>query len=104
MLQSINNDNFESEVLNSNVPVLLEFYSDSCIPCKRMSPILAELEEEHTDIKVSKLNIKFGADTARKYNVMSSPTIVFFKDGEEVNRIKGVAKKADLEAIIKEIV
>ena len=42
MLQSINNDNFESEVLNSNVPVLLEFYSDSCIPCKRMSPILAK--------------------------------------------------------------
>lgn len=104
MLQSINNDNFESEVLNSNVPVLLEFYSDSCIPCKRISPILAELEEEHTDIKVSKLNIKFGADTARKYNVMSSPTIVFFKNGEEVNRIKGVAKKADLEAVIKEIV
>ena len=104
MLQSINNDNFESEVLNSNVPVLLEFYSDSCIPCKRMSPILAELEEEHTDIKVSKLNIKFGADTARKYNVLSSPTIVFFKNGEEVNRIKGVAKKADLEAVIKEIV
>ena len=104
MLQSINNDNFESEVLNSNVPVLLEFYSDSCIPCKRMSPILAELEEEHTDIKVSKLNIKFGADTARKYNVMSSPTIVFFKNREEVNRIKGVAKKADLEAVIKEIV
>ncbi|MFR5772872.1 MAG: thioredoxin family protein [Lachnospirales bacterium] len=104
MLQSINNDDFESEVLNSNVPVLLEFYSDSCIPCKRMSPILAELEEEHTDIKVSKLNIKFGADTARKYNVMSSPTIVFFKNGEEVNRIKGVAKKADLEAVIKEIV
>lgn len=104
MLQSITNDNFESEVLNSNIPVLLEFYSDSCIPCKRMSPILAELEEEHTDIKVSKLNIKFGADTARKYNVMSSPTIVFFKDGEEVNRIKGVAKKADLETVIKEIV
>ena len=104
MLQSINNDNFESEALNSNVPVLLEFYSDSCIPCKRMSPILAELEEEHTDIKVSKLNIKFGADTARKYNVMSSPTIVFFKNGEEVNRIKGVANKADLEAVIKEIV
>ena len=104
MLQSINNDNFESEALNSNVPVLLEFYSDSCIPCKRMSPILAELEEEHTDMKVSKLNIKFGADTARKYNVMSSPTIVFFKNGEEVNRIKGVAKKADLEAVIKEIV
>ena len=51
MLQSITNDNFESEVLNSNIPVLLEFYSDSCIPCKRMSPILAELEEEHTQIK-----------------------------------------------------
>ena len=61
-------------------------------------------ENSLNEFKVSKLNIKFGADTARKYNVMSSPTIVFFKDGEEVNRIKGVAKKADLEAIIKEIV
>ena len=97
MLQSITNDNFESEVLNSNIPVLLEFYSDSCIPCKRMSPILAELEEEHTDIKVSKLNIKFGADTARKYNVMSSPTIVFFKDGEEKGRTRGLVKKAEIE-------
>ena len=104
MAVRVNTENFEQEVLNSDKLVLTDFYSDSCIPCKRMSPILAELEEEHTDIKVSKLNIKFGADTARKYNVMSSPTIVFFKNGEEVNRIKGVAKKADLEAVIKEIV
>ena len=50
------------------------------------------------------MNIKFGSYTSRKYNVKSSPTIVFFKNGEEVNRIKGVAKKADLEAVIKEIV
>ncbi len=104
MLQSITNDSFESEVLKSDIPVLLEFYSDSCIPCKRMSPILAEIEEEFTNIKVSKLNVKFAADTARKYSVMSSPTILFFKNSEEVSRIKGIAKKGDIEAIIKEIV
>jgi thioredoxin 1 len=100
---SITNDNFDTEVLNSDKPVLLEFYSDSCIPCKRMSPILAELEETYEALKVAKLNIKFGGETAQKYEVMASPTIIFFKNGEEVKRLRGVAKKAELEEIIKEV-
>jgi thioredoxin 1 len=102
-MQAITNDNFETEVLQSDKPVLLEFYSDSCIPCKRMSPILAELEEEYEGIKVAKLNIKFGAETAQKYEVMASPTIVFFKNGDEVKRLRGLAKKPELEQIIKEV-
>ena len=102
-MQIITNDNFEAEVLNSDKPVLLEFYSDSCIPCKRMSPILAELEAEYTDVKVSKLNIKFGADIAKKYEGMASPTFLFIKDGSEVKRIRGVVKKAELESAVKEV-
>jgi thioredoxin 1 len=102
-MQAITNDNFEAEVLHSDKPVLLEFYSDSCIPCKRMSPILAVLEEEYEGLKVAKLNIKFGAETAQKYEVMASPTIVFFKNGDEVKRLRGLAKKPELEEIIKEV-
>lgn len=100
---SVTNENFQAEILNSEKPVLLEFYSDSCVPCKRMSPVLAELEEEYTELKVAKLNINFGAETAQKYDVMSSPTFLFFKNGEEVNRLRGIQKKAELENIINEV-
>lgn len=102
-MQIITNDNFETEVLKSDKPVLLEFYSDSCIPCKRMSPILAEIEEQYSGVKVGKLNIKFGSETAQKYEVMTSPTFLFFKNGSEVNRIRGVVKKPELESAVKEV-
>lgn len=102
-MKTITDENFDAEVLKSSKPVILEFYSDSCIPCRRMSPILAEIEEEYKDIKLFKLNINFGAETAQKYNVMSSPTIIFFKNGEEVRRLRGVAKKPELVEIIKEV-
>lgn len=100
---SVTNENFQTEILNSEKPVLLEFYSDSCIPCKRMSPVLAELEEEYTELKVAKLNINFGAESAQEYNVMSSPTFLFFKNGKEFDRLRGVVKKAELEKIINEV-
>lgn len=102
-MKSVNNDNFNSEVLRSPKPVLAEFFSDGCVPCKRMAPLLAELEEEYTDIKFVKLNITFGAETAGKYGVMSSPTFIFFKDGEEVKRIRGVVPRDDLEDVIEEV-
>jgi thioredoxin 1 len=97
----VNDDNFEAEVLASEIPVLLEFYSDSCIPCKRMSPILAELDEENEGIKVAKINIRSGAERAKEYQVMASPTIVLFNKGAEVSRVRGVVKKAELEALIE---
>lgn len=104
-MTTVKNEAFEEEILNSDKPVLLEFYSDSCIPCKRMSPILAELEEKYTNsLKCAKLNVNFGGDIAEKYQVMASPTILFFKNGQEVSRIRGTAKKADLEKIIEEVI
>ncbi len=103
-MKSITKDTFESEVLNSDAPVLLEFYSDSCVPCKRMSPILAMLEEEQPGWKLVKINITFGAELARSYKVMSSPTFLFFKGGKECGRIGGVVKKEELESMLAEVV
>lgn len=101
-MKAVTTETFNDEVLNSDKTVLLEFYSDSCVPCKRMSPILAELEEEYTNVDFKKLNINFGLEIAEKYKVMSSPTLLLFNKGAELNRIRGIASKADIEALIKE--
>lgn len=95
------NESFPQDIAQGLV--LADFYSDSCIPCKRMSPILAELEEENPEVKLVKLNINFGAETAAKYEVASVPTLVFFRDGSEVQRISGAVRKAQIEEIIKTI-
>lgn len=95
------NESFPQDIAQGLV--LADFYSDSCIPCKRMSPVLAELEEENPEVKLVKLNINFGAETAAKYEVASVPTLVFFKDGSEVQRISGAVRKAQIEEILKTI-
>jgi len=79
----ISSDDFETQVLLSETPVLTEFYSDSCIPCKRMSPLLSQIESQYGDsLKVVKVNINFDAELAKEYGVLSVPTVVFFDKGE----------------------
>lgn len=99
-----NKDTFESEINEAGKLVIADFYSDSCVPCKRMSPLLAETEEEDPEgIKLVKLNINFDGETAQKYNVTSVPTLVFFKDGAEKARLTGAVKKAQLAETINSI-
>ena len=98
MAARISKDNFETEVLKSELPVLVEFYSDSCIPCKQMSPILGGIEDDYED-KV-KVNVNFDAELAEQYSVMASPTILLFKDGQEVERARGLTKRPQLEELI----
>lgn len=105
MAARVSTDTFEAEVLKSEKPVLVEFYSDSCIPCKQMSPILGDIEDDYEEqLKVVKVNVNFDADLAADYSVMASPTILFFKDGAEVQRLRGLQKKADLEAVVKTLI
>ncbi|MDD6069632.1 MAG: thioredoxin domain-containing protein [Clostridiales bacterium] len=105
MAVRINKDNFQAEVLDSTLPVVVEFYSDSCIPCKQLAPILGDIEDDYEEqIKVLKVNVNFDAELAEQYSVMASPTILFFKGGEEVNRIRGLVKKPQLEEAVKELV
>lgn len=96
-------DSFDSEVLAASGLVVTDFFSDSCIPCKRMSPIIAELEVEHGDVKFAKLNINFDGEIAEKYGVTAVPTLIFFKNGEEKARLSGAQKKAAIAEVIKNI-
>ena len=92
----ITNDNFEEEVLNSNKTILVDFYADWCGPCKMMSPIIDKIAEENTNIKVGKLNVDEAQEIAVKYNVMSIPTIIIYKDGIEYKRFVGVTSKSNI--------
>ena len=104
MAKRVSSEDFEAEGLGSNLPVVVEFYSDSCIPCKQLSPILGGLEDDYEDqVKVVKVNVNFDADLAGEYQVMASPTILFFKDGREVDRIRGLVKRPELEDKVKTI-
>lgn len=104
MAQRVKEDNFEEEVLKSELLVIAEFYSDSCIPCKQQGVILSELEEEYENkIKVVKVNVNFDPGLAEQYNVLGSPTLLFFKNEKIVNRITGLTKKAALKDLIEQI-
>ncbi len=92
----ITSDNFEEEVLNSNKTTIIDFYADWCGPCKMMSPIIDEIAEENDNIKVGKLNVDEAGDLAAKYNVMSIPTIIIFKNGIENKRFIGVTSKENI--------
>lgn len=95
------NDTFGAEISEKGKTVIADFYSDTCIPCKRMSPLLAEIEEELGEsVKLVKLNVGFDGETAEKYNVTAVPTLVFFKNGEEKNRMVGAVKKAEIIGLI----
>lgn len=102
-MKTINDDSFEYEVLRAEKPVLLEFFSDGCVPCKRMSPVPAELEEEYSDVIFAKLNVNFSRETAKKYTILSSPTFLFFRNGAELGRLKGVADADELADKIEEV-
>ena len=105
MAARVSKDNFEAEVLQASIPVLVEFYSDSCIPCKQMSPILGDIEDDYEDrLKVVKVNANFDGELAEQYSVMVSPTILFFKDGKEAERVRGLIKKPELEDIVKKYI
>lgn len=100
----VNAESFEAEVLNSKLPVLADFYSDSCVPCKRLSPVLAEIEERYTDsINIAKININFDAELAEKYEVQAAPTLIFFKGGKEIERLIGSVKNSDITEIIEKL-
>ncbi|MCI9633865.1 MAG: thioredoxin [Ruminococcus sp.] len=97
---NITAQNFEQEVLQSDKPVLVDFYADWCGPCKMMAPVIEEIAEEADDIKVGKLNIDNEMEIAQKYGVMSIPTLIVFKNGEEVKRDLGAKpKKAVLDML-----
>lgn len=93
----LSSENFEKEVLNSEKPVLVDFYADWCGPCKMMAPIVEELAKDLEEkAKVGKINVDENSDIAVEYNVMSIPTLIIFKNGKEEKRLVGVRDKEEL--------
>lgn len=101
MAQRITAAEFESEVLAAEKPVLVDFYSDSCIPCKRLSPILTRLEEQFREqVKIVKVNILYEEALTEQYEIQAAPTLVLFQGGTEVNRLRGAVTADEIEAAI----
>lgn len=89
-------ENFEQEVLMAKEPVLVDFWATWCGPCQMMAPVVEEIAQERNDVKVCKVNVDEQMELARTYRVMSIPTFLVFKDGQQTGREMGAVPKADL--------
>lgn len=99
MAAQFTDDNFEEEVLKSDLPVLVDFYADWCGPCKMLAPIIEELAGEHEGKwKIGKCNVDEAPNMAMKYGVQSIPTLLFVKGGEVVDTVMGFQSKEALKA------
>ena len=96
----INQDNFQAEVLNSEVPVLVDFWAPWCGPCRMVAPILDEIAAERSDIKVAKINVDEEMELAAQFRVASIPTLLVFKNGAVVNQSVGARPKKDILALL----
>ena len=101
MAKVFTTDNFETEVLNAEKPVLVDFWAVWCGPCQMMAPILHELEAEMPDVQIGKVNVDEQMDLARQFRVVSIPTLIIFKNGQEVQRMVGVTSKEELKDALK---
>jgi len=96
----ITDDQFESEVIKSSTPVLVDFWAEWCGPCKMIAPILEEIASEQDGIKIAKVNVDESPDLARRYEIMSIPALIVFENGEPAKKLIGAKPKG---ALLEEI-
>ncbi len=105
MSKAVTNATFETEVIRSDGPVLVDFWAEWCGPCKMIAPVLEEIASEHEGkLTIAKLNVDENPDVARRYGVLSIPTLVLFVGGVEKQRVVGFSSKRDLLTQLSEFV
>ena len=97
---NIDKYNFENEVMNSDKPVLLDFWASWCGPCRMVSPVIDEIAGERSDIKVGKINVDEQPELARQFGVMSIPTLIVMKNGQIVSKAAGARPKNSILALL----
>lgn len=103
MAQRIKEEQFNELVLDAKLPVLVDFYSDTCIPCKKLNGPLGDMEEDNEGkLLVYKVNVNYDEALAKQYAVASVPTLVFFKEGKEVSRNTGAASYDEIDGLIED--
>ena len=99
----INKDNFEAEVLKSDLPVLTDFWAEWCVPCKMVNPILEKIAEDYRGkLKVAKINVDECGEIASQFNIVSIPTMLLFKSGEVVQQQVGAGSRQAIEGFFKD--
>ena len=99
---TLNDANFKAEVLESEIPVLVDFWAEWCMPCRMIAPMIDEVAKEYDGkVKIGKLNVDEAQETASNYNIMSIPTLIMFKNGEAVDKIMGAVPKADVVSCVE---
>src|SRR4051812_29636079 len=100
-LKEFTDQNFEAEVLNSTEPVLVDFWAEWCPPCKMLTPTIEKLATDYAGkVKVGKMDMDGNREVAIKYNIHNIPTVLIFKNGQEVNRIVGLRQERDFKAAL----
>lgn len=97
---TITKENFQSEVVQSDKPVLLDFWATWCGPCRMVSPIVDQIADERSDIKVGKINVDEQPELAQQFRIISIPTLVVMKDGQIANKAVGAMPKEELLALL----
>ena len=101
MVTVVTRENFQAEVLESDKPVLVDFWAEWCGPCRMISPVVSLISEENDDFKVCKIDVDAEPMLAQQFGIMSIPTLLVFKNGELADRSVGLQSKYEIESMVK---